>query len=343
MTDEADALWIPSQNCWKGREGQTARYVILHGTAGFTRAQDVAHYFADPSSQVSANYVIGRDGIICQCVREDDAPWANGVISGPSGPGGDGVHHDPWWDSGINPNLLSIAIEHVKPHIDNSDPLTEAQKQASFKLIQHICERHHIPKRYANNQGGITGHFSIDPVNRARCPGPYPWDELWAFLKQSEVSVLQIHQVSEFFEEVEPNRRWRSKVASSFDGKHYDIAYALLEFYRTFGQVGFNGLSIFGMPLTGEIRVPNTKLAVIQRCERGVMLYDPHNEVDRVPGLHGPCYPAHIDKGPGVDPRVETLRQQVAGLQDQAKQSPSGLATQCEMALKALKPLVEKL
>ncbi len=336
-------LWIPAAHHWTGREGQKARYIILHGTAGFTRAQDVAHYFADPSTQASTNYVIGRDGVIVECVREADAPWANGGITGPPGRGGDGVHHDSWWDSGINPNLLTIAIEHVKPHIDNSDVLTEAQKQASFRLIHHICERHNIPRRYANSQGGITGHFSMDPVNRSHCPGPYPWDELWAFLKQSEVHVLQISQVSHYFEEIEPDKRWRCKVPSSYDGKYYDIAYGLLDFYRTFGQVGFNGFSIFGLPLTAEIRVPNTKLAVIQRCERGVMVYDPHYELDRVPGLSGPCYPGHIDKGPGADPHLDTLRLQVANLQDQIKQSPGGLASQCEAALKSLKPLVEKL
>ncbi len=343
MPDEAGAVWIPSPHHWDGREGYTPRYVILHGTAGFTTAQDVAYYFAEPSTQVSANYVVGRDGMICQCVREADAPWANGVISGPPGQGGDGVHHDSWWDSGVNPNLITISIEHVKPHIDNSDQLTEAQKETSFRLVQHICERHNIPKRYATQDGGITGHFSMDPVNRSRCPGPYPWDELWAFLQQSEVRVLQIQQVSQFFEEIEPNKRWRSKVPSSYDGNHYDLAYGILDFYRSFGQVGLNGLSIFGLPMTGEIRVPNTKLSVIQRCERGVILYDPHNEVDNVPGLPGPCYPAHIDKGPGADPHIDTLRQHVAGLQDQMKQTPTGMAAQCELALRTLKPLIEKL
>jgi N-acetyl-anhydromuramyl-L-alanine amidase AmpD len=292
MTDEAGALWIPSPNRWHGREGKTPHYVILHGTAGFTTAQDVAHYFADSSSQVSANYVVGRDGVICQCVSEADAPWANGGISGPSGHAGNGLHHDSWWDSGINPNLLTIAIEHVKPHIDNSDVLTEAQKQASFKLIKHICERHHIPKRYATNQGGITGHFSMDPVNRSRCPGPYPWDELWAFLKKSEApDMLHISQVNQFFTETAPDQRWHCIQTGQ------DIEFELLAFYRTFGQVGLYGLSIFGLPISPKMRVPGTKQAVYQVLERGVLVYDVQREVDRVPGISGPCYPAHIDKG----------------------------------------------
>ncbi|MGZ3681993.1 MAG: hypothetical protein ACXVDI_25830, partial [Ktedonobacterales bacterium] len=56
------------------------------------------------------------------------------------------------------------------------------QKQASFRLIADICRRQSIPPQRADARGGITGHASIDPVNRSHCPGPYPWDELFAFL-----------------------------------------------------------------------------------------------------------------------------------------------------------------
>jgi N-acetyl-anhydromuramyl-L-alanine amidase AmpD len=306
MVDERGASWIPSPHHWNGREGKAPRWLILHGTAGGSSAEAIANWFAHPASQVSAHYIVGRDGHIVQCVSESNAAWSNGVISGSPGTAGDGIHHDNWWDGGVNPNLLTISIEHVKPRTDNGDSLTDIQKKASFTLIKHICERRGIPPRYATRSGGITGHFSMDPVNRSRCPGLYPWNELWAFLQQRKTTVLQIQQVRTFFEEIEPGKRWRCKFPSSYDGNYYEIAYALLDFYRTFGQVGLNGLSIFGLPLSGEIRVPNTKSAIIQRCERGVMLYDPRKEVDDVPGLPGPCYPAHIDKGPGRDPRLDT-------------------------------------
>ncbi|HLI87081.1 MAG TPA: peptidoglycan recognition family protein [Ktedonobacteraceae bacterium] len=323
MVDEVGAEWIPSPNCWTGRYGHTPGWIILHGTAGGSSAQAIANWFAQSSAQVSTHYVIGQDGQIVQCVLEKDSAWGNGVISGPPGKSGDGVHHDPWWDSGINPNLLTISIEHVKPHTDNSDNLTTAQKEASFKLVRDICKRHNIPMRYADANGGITGHYSMDPVNRSHCPGPYPWDELWTFLQQSEVTVLQINQTHGFFVETVPNQRWHCTVPSHLDGKEHDIAYGLLEFYRTFGQVGLNGLSIFGLPTSDEIPVPNSKQAVVQFCERGVMLYDPQHEIDRVPGLTGPCCPAHIDQGPGQDPRIAALQAQVAQLQQQLQQCQS--------------------
>jgi hypothetical protein len=53
------------------------------------------------------------------------------------------------------------------------------------------------------------------------------------------------------------------------------------------------------------------------------MLYDPQHEIDRVPGLTGPCCPAHIDQGPGQDPRIAALQAQVAQLQQQLQQCQS--------------------
>ncbi|HEV2237964.1 MAG TPA: N-acetylmuramoyl-L-alanine amidase, partial [Ktedonobacterales bacterium] len=81
-----------------------------------------------------------------------------------------------------NPNTFTISIEHVNDSA-NSTPLSPAQQAASFALIAHICERYGIPKRAADTAGGVTGHYSIDPVNRARCPGVYPWAALWAALE----------------------------------------------------------------------------------------------------------------------------------------------------------------
>ena len=163
------------------------RWIILHGTAGFQTAQQVADYFLSNDPPSSTHYVVGRDGAVVQCVRESQAAWGNGGITGPAGASSftrNTGQHDAWWDSTPihNPNPYTFSIEHVKPSTDNSDLLTAAQQAASFALIKHLCEAHNIPKRAADSNGGITGHFSMDPVNRAFCPGPYPWGPLWAFL-----------------------------------------------------------------------------------------------------------------------------------------------------------------
>ena len=169
--DETQAIWLPSNNYFPTRAGHSPRWIIIHGTAGFDSAEEVGYYFQ--KADVSTHYTIGRDGTIVQSVLEQDGAWGNGGVT---------EGHDPWWSRSLNPNHVTISIEHVKPSRDNSDELTEIQKEVSFHLIQRICIRHHIPMRAADGSGGITGHCSMDPVHRSFCPGPYPWDELFAFL-----------------------------------------------------------------------------------------------------------------------------------------------------------------
>jgi N-acetyl-anhydromuramyl-L-alanine amidase AmpD len=327
MVDEVGAEWIPSPNCWTGRYGHTPRWIILHGTAGGSSAQAIANWFAQSNAQVSAHYVIGQDGQNVQCVLEKDSAWSNGVISGPPGKSGDGVHHDPWWDSGINPNLLTISIEHVKPHTDNSDNLTTAQKEASFRLVRDICKRHNIPMRYADANGGITGHYSMDPVNRSHCPGPYPWSELWTYLQGETETVLSIDQVANYFTEVIKDERWHCTHTSSLDGKEHDIAYGLLQFYRTVGQAGFNGLTLLGLPQTDEQGIPGHQGVTYQRFERAIAVYDPNHIVDRPPGS-GPVYLAHLDASflqnqNSLPPSIVALKAQVAQSQQELQQCQS--------------------
>jgi len=183
--DEPGAYPVWNANAFPSREGYTPKYIILHGTAGGTSAAAIGGYFQSTQGSdnpVSAHYVIGQDGMIVQCNKESDGAWGNGVIT-------DG--HDPWWDGSVNPNDITISIEHCKPSIDNSDALTPAQISASFTLIRHICQRHNIPMQPADATGGITGHYSMDPINRKNCPGAYPWNALWDFLKEGTMGVPQ--------------------------------------------------------------------------------------------------------------------------------------------------------
>lgn len=343
MPDENGAKWIPDGNYFPNRNGYQPRYVIIHGTAGGSSAEGIGTYFQSTEgtgNPVSAHYVVGLAGEVVQCVNESDGAWSNGLITGPSGVSGNGVgngFHDSWWDGGINPNLLTIAIEHVKPSTDNSDQLTSAQKQASFTLIAHICQRHNIPMRKADAQGGITGHYSIDPVNRARCPGPYPWDELFAFLRQhggEESVVLDIKQVTDYFIDDAQQKRWYLKTPDTANYKNnLFIGGDILKYYCTCTNIALNGFSQYGLPLAHEEKIANTQHAVLQRFERGVIICDPAKEVDSVPGITGNCYPGHLDKGPGQDERIAQLQAQVTALQNQLNQpvQPTPAAPQTPM------------
>jgi N-acetyl-anhydromuramyl-L-alanine amidase AmpD len=167
------ALWIPSAHCDAGRSGHQPRWIIVHGTAGPGTAEDIGHFFETNDPPTSTHFVIDRDGMVVQCVAEADTAWGNGFVS---------AGHDLWWSQATNPNLLTLSIEHVKPDPRNTDELTGVQQEASFALIKYLCEAWDVPPRRADRDGGITGHSSIDPVHRWYCPGPYPWEQLFASL-----------------------------------------------------------------------------------------------------------------------------------------------------------------
>ncbi len=284
MPDEPGAIWSPTTNYYPNRDGQKPAWVIVHGTASGAdvTAEAISNYYRltqDSANPVSSTYVVGRDGTLIQCVAESDGAWANGYLS-------DG--HDPWWGAdNINPNNVTISVEHVKATMDNSDALTDAQKQISFALILHICQRHSIPTRKADANGGITGHYSIDPVNRSQCPGNYPWDELFAYLAtqqqpstttQQEEPMITYEDVANYFVEIAPTR-WRSRKTG------YDIADGILVFYQS--------CPFLGLPMSPE-KYPLPETAV-QEFERGTINYDPHRRLDNPLGAKGDAYLAKIE------------------------------------------------
>jgi hypothetical protein len=294
VPDESGAIVIANANYFSKRGGQLPRYVILHATAGGTSAQAIAQYFASTqggNNPVSSHYIIGTDGTVVQTVSEVDGAYANGSLS---------TGHDPWWDPHVNPNNITISIEHCKPSPDNSDSLTQPQQDASFKLIHNICQRWSIPMRAADAHGGITGHYSIDPVNRSRCPSAYPWDQLWAFLKgEGDMgSVLDLTDpvVQMYFIDGR-NGSWKCK-------KNGVILFGSnLTFYRSNG-----GPALFGLPLANELHLPQYPDTAIVPCERALIVYDPGRKIDNPP-IQGPCYLLHINSGVGQ----QLLIQQAGG------------------------------
>ena len=114
----------------------------------------------------AANYSVYADGSIEQHVMDWNAAWCNGPMHNPD-------LAVPWiaecFHLGINPNLRTISIEHEGM---SGVPLTEAQTEATIWLHQHLVGKYEIPR----NRVGIVGHYQIDSLNKARCPGPaFPW------------------------------------------------------------------------------------------------------------------------------------------------------------------------
>src|SRR3989344_3627451 len=89
-----------SSNFWVGRKGYRPEAVVIHIMDGTLPGTD--SWFANPTSQVSAHYGIGKSGEVHQYVQENDAAWHAGLVNAPV------------WKlirPNVNPNLYTIGIE----------------------------------------------------------------------------------------------------------------------------------------------------------------------------------------------------------------------------------------
>jgi hypothetical protein len=174
MADYAEAIsyLVDSSRVFVGQNTHSA--IVVHGTGGnpAQTAQQLGDYFRSTPEMTSVHYGVDRQGVVCQYVREADGAAGNCCIE---------AGHDTFWNQfgGDNLNVHTLSIEHENDS-SNSLPLTDAQKQASFKLIAYLSKKYNIP--FAR----IKSHASIAPGSRALCPGPaFPWTELEAYLKGS--------------------------------------------------------------------------------------------------------------------------------------------------------------
>lgn len=141
-----------SPNFWQGRKGYRPEAVVIHIMDGTLAGTD--RWFANPASQVSAHFGIGKNGEVHQYVKEEDTAWHAGRIDAPS------------WKlikpASVNPNLYTIGIEHEgKP----GDAWTDAMEHASAELIRDVCARWQI----LIDRDHIVGHYQIFS-KKPNCP-----------------------------------------------------------------------------------------------------------------------------------------------------------------------------
>jgi N-acetyl-anhydromuramyl-L-alanine amidase AmpD len=334
MSNYSAAISMINSNSFANRQGYTPKFLVVHGTAGGTSAIAIATYFASTvgsSNPVSSHYVVGTDGTVVLCIPESDGAYANGALT---------TGHAAFWDAAtqngsIDPNNITISIEFCKPSTNNSDVLTTAQQDAGFRLIADICSRNNIPKRTADANGGITGHFSLDPINRSDCPGPFPWTALWNYLSSSSLSAQEeVEDVPTVLDLTTPGvaQFW----AASADGywrctatnHNFRVGGDILSFYKRFGNSGLNGLTWLGLPLTDEF-VPKTGTSA-QFFEHGVVVRDPNRVIDKPVGLPSDqhCFFAHLDYGFGqalvAQPLVTPLNNSIKSLDAQLSAAKAG-------------------
>ena len=183
------ADWKPSPNSTDGRANQRVDAVCLHITEGpLGREFDSAvSWFQNPNSAVSAHFVLSEVGAVAQCVDTDDTAYAQGLgyyakgarnwpakwtWQGVGWYTARGKRVEPTWKlikAPINPNSRIVSIENAGQH---GTPRTPAQIAALLALLGWLGGQYPQLLPYTPGKT-LIGHFMLDPLDRANCPGPH--------------------------------------------------------------------------------------------------------------------------------------------------------------------------
>ncbi|MEJ6392222.1 N-acetylmuramoyl-L-alanine amidase [Gymnodinialimonas sp. 2305UL16-5] len=142
-----------SPNFGPRRDGLTPTLVVLHYTA-MSDCAAAARVLCDPAREVSAHYLIGRDGAVLDLVDEDQRAWHAGKGT---------------WHGQGDVNSRSIGIELDN---DGASPFSAPLMAALERLLPQILARWDIPPQ------GVIGHSDMAP-GRKIDPGPrFDWRRL---------------------------------------------------------------------------------------------------------------------------------------------------------------------
>ena len=145
--------------------GRAVRCVIIHATATMQKESPLS-YLCDPSSKVSAHYLIDQLGAIYHLVHEQNIAWHAGVSE---------------FDGQSNVNNFSVGIELVNPN-DGKAEYPKEQLISCADLVADICKDNTLPAR------SVIGHADIAP-GRKTDPAGFPWDDFRAMLVLRGIAV----------------------------------------------------------------------------------------------------------------------------------------------------------
>ena len=144
-----DAVWVPaySGNYANGSRGlDDVTHVVIHDIEG--SYEGAISWFQNPSSNVSAHYVIANEGDITQMVLEEDIGW----------------HCGNW-------NSQTIGIEH-EGYASDPNSYPETMYVSSAALTRYLTDKYSIPR----TRDYIVGHVEVPGATHTD-PGPYwEWD-----------------------------------------------------------------------------------------------------------------------------------------------------------------------
>lgn len=151
---ETSSLQLGDQ--WVGTTNFSMRrpnFVVIHHTAQ-NSTDHTLKTFTTPKTQVSAHYVIGRDGKVYHMLNDNLRAWHGG---------------NSRWGNNTDLNSSSIGIE-----LDNNgaEPFEEAQIKSLLDVLAMLKQTYNIP---AEN---FIGHSDIAPVRKVDPNETFPWKRL---------------------------------------------------------------------------------------------------------------------------------------------------------------------
>ncbi len=128
-------------------------FVIIHHTSNNT-AEDALRTLTSAAKEVSAHYLITRDGKIIYLVDEMARAWHAG---------------DSYWGGNTDLNSSSLGIE-----LDNNgnEPFAEPMMQALLALLADLKARYKIPA------ANFLGHADVAPGRKTDPSRLFPWKRL---------------------------------------------------------------------------------------------------------------------------------------------------------------------
>jgi N-acetylmuramoyl-L-alanine amidase len=147
---------VPAAPYWVGTTNFNLRkpnFVIIHHTAQ-NSCPETLHTFTLARSQVSAHYVICRDGVIHHMLNDYLRAWQAGIAK---------------WGNITDVNSVSIGIE-----LDNNgaEPFSATQMTSLIRLLTRLKTLYNIPN------ANFIGHSDIAPTRKVDPSYFFPWKQL---------------------------------------------------------------------------------------------------------------------------------------------------------------------
>ncbi len=145
-------LTYPSPNFGDRKGGARVELIVLHYTVLDCAAS--LERLCDPQAEVSAHYLIDRDGTLHVLVDEGARAWHAGAGE---------------WGGAGDVNSRSIGIELVN---SGAEPFAEPQMAALERLLADLLDRHALPPQ------AVIGHSDLAPDRKTDPGARFDWRRL---------------------------------------------------------------------------------------------------------------------------------------------------------------------